>query len=159
MEAVLCVLYLFWIGAGHGWLRRTDTNKSFTSSSRNHSNMDGVAGQIVYPILGIVAAAAATFYAVSFMEIREVRLFATLPAVPPPKSHQQTFSLLRINTRQWYRNHWRSLTRSTQSTRRPADDSAGRGGGLAARLRSGTIDRSEYQQSQHGLYIFLHFTF
>ena len=38
--------------------------------------MDGVAGQIVYPILGIVAAAAATFYAVSFMEIREVRFFA-----------------------------------------------------------------------------------
>uniref|UniRef100_A0ACD5V2Q2 Uncharacterized protein n=2 Tax=Avena sativa TaxID=4498 RepID=A0ACD5V2Q2_AVESA len=36
--------------------------------------MEGAAAQIVYPILGIVAAAAATFYAVSFMEIREKSL-------------------------------------------------------------------------------------
>jgi hypothetical protein len=60
--------------------------------------MDGVAGQIVYPILGIVAAAAATFYAVSFMEIREVRLFATLPAVPPPISRPFLCrGLIRVN--------------------------------------------------------------
>uniref|UniRef100_N1QR83 Uncharacterized protein n=1 Tax=Aegilops tauschii TaxID=37682 RepID=N1QR83_AEGTA len=32
------------------------------------------AGQFVIPILGIVGAAAATFYAVSFMEIREKSL-------------------------------------------------------------------------------------
>ncbi|PNT62047.1 hypothetical protein BRADI_5g24622v3 [Brachypodium distachyon] len=36
--------------------------------------MEGAAAQIVFPILGIVAAAAATFYAVSFMEIREKSL-------------------------------------------------------------------------------------
>ena len=34
--------------------------------------------QIGLPILGIVAAAAVTFYAVSFAEIREVILFPTL---------------------------------------------------------------------------------
>ncbi|CAM0902126.1 unnamed protein product [Alopecurus aequalis] len=36
--------------------------------------MNGVAGQIVFPILGILAAAGATFYAVSFMEIRETSM-------------------------------------------------------------------------------------
>ena len=62
---------LIWIESGDGWLRRTETTKSL-HSNLPEPNMDGVAGQIVFPILGIVAAAAATFYAVSFMEIREV---------------------------------------------------------------------------------------
>lgn len=39
--------------------------------------MDGIQ-QIALPVLGIVAAAAVTFYAVSFSEIREV------PYFPPP---------------------------------------------------------------------------
>uniref|UniRef100_A0A0A9AUL4 Uncharacterized protein n=1 Tax=Arundo donax TaxID=35708 RepID=A0A0A9AUL4_ARUDO len=33
--------------------------------------MDGAAAQIALPILGIVAAAAVTFYTVSFMELRD----------------------------------------------------------------------------------------
>jgi hypothetical protein len=36
--------------------------------------MEGVAAQFAGPILTIVAAAAVTFYAVSFMELRDVRL-------------------------------------------------------------------------------------
>jgi hypothetical protein len=35
--------------------------------------MEGAAGQMLVPILGIVAAAAVTFYTVSFMEMRDVR--------------------------------------------------------------------------------------
>jgi hypothetical protein len=46
--------------------------------------MEGAAGQILVPILGIVAAAAVTFYTVSFMEMRDVRfavpfLYISLP--------------------------------------------------------------------------------
>jgi hypothetical protein len=36
--------------------------------------MEGAASQIALPILGIVAAAAVTFYTVSFNELRDVRL-------------------------------------------------------------------------------------
>ncbi|XP_037479638.1 uncharacterized protein LOC119356760 [Triticum dicoccoides] len=47
----------------------------FTSASRSRRwEPDMDAGQFVIPILGIVGAAAATFYAVSFMEIREKSL-------------------------------------------------------------------------------------
>ena len=35
--------------------------------------MEGAVGQMVVPVLGIVAAAAVTFYTVSFMEMRDVR--------------------------------------------------------------------------------------
>lgn len=37
------------------------------------SAMEGAAGQMLVPVLGIVAAAAVTFYTVSFMEMRDVR--------------------------------------------------------------------------------------
>jgi hypothetical protein len=43
--------------------------------------MDGMQ-QLALPILGIVAAAAVTFYAVSFAEIREVYIHLFYP--PPP---------------------------------------------------------------------------
>lgn len=39
--------------------------------------MDGIQ-QVALPILGIVAAAAATFYAVSFSELREVAFFSSV---------------------------------------------------------------------------------
>lgn len=57
--------------------------------------MEGAAAQIVFPILGIVAAAAATFYAVSFMEIREVRtlLFVCLLSLSV-HAMQSTVSLI-----------------------------------------------------------------
>uniref|UniRef100_A0A453D5Z7 Uncharacterized protein n=1 Tax=Aegilops tauschii subsp. strangulata TaxID=200361 RepID=A0A453D5Z7_AEGTS len=116
-----------------------ETSKAlhFSSASRcrrSEPNMD--AGQFVIPILGIVGAAAATFYAVSFMEIREVCL---VPLIPPCiRTHN--FSPLIVNSRRWCRNHWRTWTTSTRSTRRAAGGSAGRGGGPAAKPRSEMID-------------------
>jgi hypothetical protein len=95
--------------------------------------MEGAAAQIVYPILGIVAAAAATFYAVSFMEIREVCLLFLIM----PRAYAELFSVVYARPR--CRNHWKILTTSTRSTRRLAGGSAGRGGGPAAKRRSETI--------------------
>jgi hypothetical protein len=44
--------------------------------------MEGAAGQMLVPILGIVAAAAVTFYTVSFMEMRDVRFAVPFLYIP-----------------------------------------------------------------------------
>jgi hypothetical protein len=50
--------------------KKTEKREKEKVKHRDISDMDGM--QIALPVLGIVAAAAVTFYAVSFNELREV---------------------------------------------------------------------------------------
>lgn len=48
--------------------------------------MEGAAAQMAVPVLGIIAAAAVTFYTVSFMQLRDVSLLfpdSTTTQFPP----------------------------------------------------------------------------
>lgn len=68
-------------GAGTDWLRISQRGGRSVQSA-----MEGAAGQMLVPILGIVAAAAVTFYTVSFMEMRDVRFAFPFPVlIPSPR--------------------------------------------------------------------------
>ena len=48
------------------------THKQTEQATTKEREMEGIGMQVVVPVIGIVAAAAVTFYVVSFSEIREV---------------------------------------------------------------------------------------
>jgi hypothetical protein len=76
-----CVSVILDRGAGTDWLRISQRGGRSVQSA-----MEGAAGQMLVPILGIVAVAAVTFYTVSFMEMRDVRFafpFPVLLSLPP----------------------------------------------------------------------------
>jgi hypothetical protein len=73
-----CVSVILDRGAGTDWLRISQRGGRSVQSA-----MEGAAGQMLVPILGIVAVAAVTFYTVSFMEMRDVRFAFPLPRSYP----------------------------------------------------------------------------
>ncbi|KAJ1273261.1 hypothetical protein BS78_06G266100 [Paspalum vaginatum] len=65
----MCIWWIgLWAPVGSGY-RPCSGGRSVQYSSE--SAMEGAAAQMAVPILGIIAAAAVTFYTVSFMELRD----------------------------------------------------------------------------------------
>ncbi|WVZ87511.1 hypothetical protein U9M48_034139 [Paspalum notatum var. saurae] len=60
-----------WIGLWHRLAQEIDLGGGSVQFSILESAMEGAAAQMAVPILGIIAAAAVTFYTVSFMELRD----------------------------------------------------------------------------------------
>lgn len=67
-----------WIGPQRHRLALSSEIVVAVQTFRVESAMEGAAAQMAVPVLGIIAAAAVTFYTVSFMQLRDVHASCSL---------------------------------------------------------------------------------